>query len=67
MQILGERVMDMENRLEALVFKKSRTRIVEFLKTGQEKKVSGSVTKCWLENFSPIRKLPASPLPLVKP
>lgn len=31
MKILGSRVLDMENRLESLVFKDSRSRIVEFL------------------------------------
>ena len=32
MRIMGSRVLDMEQRLESLVFKDSRTRIVEFLK-----------------------------------
>jgi len=31
MKIMGNRVLDMEQRLESLVFKDSRTRIVEFL------------------------------------
>lgn len=31
MKILGDRVLDMEQRLESLVFKDSRTRIIEFL------------------------------------
>lgn len=31
MKIMGSRVLEMENRLESLVFKDSRTRIVEFL------------------------------------
>lgn len=32
MKIMGSRVLEMEKRLESLVFKDSRTRIVEFLK-----------------------------------
>jgi len=31
MKIMGSRVLEMENRLESLVFKDSRTRIIEFL------------------------------------
>ncbi|MFT7604045.1 MAG: CRP/FNR family cyclic AMP-dependent transcriptional regulator [Saprospiraceae bacterium] len=31
MQILGNRLMDMEHRLESLVFKNSRSRIIDFL------------------------------------
>ena len=31
MQILGDRLMDMEQRLESLVFKSSRSRIIDFL------------------------------------
>lgn len=31
MKIMGSRMLDMENRLESLVFKDSRTRIIEFL------------------------------------
>ncbi len=38
MKILGSRVLEMEQRLESLVFKDSRTRIVEFLKNLAEKK-----------------------------
>lgn len=32
MKVMGSRVLDMEKRLESLVFKDSRTRIVEYLK-----------------------------------
>ncbi len=38
MKILGSRVLDMEQRLESLVFKDSRSRIVEFLKNLAAKK-----------------------------
>ena len=38
MKIMGSRVLEMEQRLEALVFKDSRTRIIEFLKELAEKK-----------------------------
>lgn len=38
MKILGSRVLDMEQRLESLVFKDSRSRIVEFLKNLADKK-----------------------------
>lgn len=31
MKLLGQRMMDMENRLESLIFKDSRTRIIEFI------------------------------------
>jgi CRP-like cAMP-binding protein len=31
MKIMGSRLLDLENRLESLVFKDSRTRIVEYL------------------------------------
>lgn len=38
MKIMGSRVLEMERRLEALVFKDSRTRIIEFLKGLADKK-----------------------------
>ncbi len=38
MRIMGSRVLQMEQRLESLVFKDSRTRIVEFLKDLGERK-----------------------------
>ena len=38
MRIMGSRVLDMERRLESLVFKDSRTRIIEFLKGLADKK-----------------------------
>ncbi len=38
MKIMGSRVLEMEQRLEALVFKDSRTRIIEFLKGLADKK-----------------------------
>lgn len=38
MKIMGSRVLEMENRLESLVFKDSRTRIVEFLEELANKK-----------------------------
>ena len=38
MRILGSRVLDMEQRLESLVFKDSRTRIIEFLRELAEKR-----------------------------
>jgi CRP/FNR family cyclic AMP-dependent transcriptional regulator len=38
MKIMGSRMLDMENRLESLVFKDSRTRIIEFLHDLGEKK-----------------------------
>jgi len=38
MRILGSRMLEMEQRLESLVFKDSRTRIVEFLKNLADKK-----------------------------
>ncbi|MFT5763789.1 MAG: CRP/FNR family cyclic AMP-dependent transcriptional regulator, partial [Saprospiraceae bacterium] len=38
MKIMGSRVLEMEQRLESLVFKDSRTRIVEFLKNLADKK-----------------------------
>lgn len=38
MRIMGSRVLEMEQRLESLVFKDSRTRIVEFLKDLATKK-----------------------------
>lgn len=38
MKIMGSRVLEMEKRLESLVFKDSRTRIVEFLKDLADKK-----------------------------
>lgn len=38
MKIMGSRVLQMEQRLESLVFKDSRTRIVEFLKELAERK-----------------------------
>lgn len=38
MKILGSRVLEMEQRLESLIFKDSRTRIVEFLKNLADKK-----------------------------
>ncbi len=38
MKIIGGRVLEMEQRLESLVFKDSRTRIVEYLKSLAEKK-----------------------------
>ena len=38
MRIMGSRVLEMEQRLESLVFKDSRTRIIEFLKGLAEKK-----------------------------
>jgi CRP-like cAMP-binding protein len=38
MKIMGSRILDMEQRLESLVFKDSRTRIIEFLKNLAEKK-----------------------------
>jgi len=38
MKIMGSRVLDMEKRLESLVFKDSRTRIIEFLKGLADKK-----------------------------
>ena len=31
MKVMGSRVLDMENRLESLVFKDSRSRIIEYL------------------------------------
>lgn len=38
MKIMGSRVLEMEQRLESLVFKDSRTRIIEFLKNLANKK-----------------------------
>jgi CRP-like cAMP-binding protein len=38
MRIMGSRVLEMEQRLESLVFKDSRTRIIEFLRDLAEKK-----------------------------
>ena len=38
MKILGSRVLEMEQRLESLVFKDSRTRVVEFLRDLADKK-----------------------------
>lgn len=38
MRIMGSRLLEMEQRLESLVFKDSRTRIVEFLKNLADKK-----------------------------
>ncbi len=38
MKILGSRILEMEQRLESLVFKDSRTRIIEFLKDLADKK-----------------------------
>lgn len=38
MRIMGSRVLEMENRLESLVFKDSRTRIIEFIHDLAEKK-----------------------------
>lgn len=38
MKIMGSRVLEMEQRLESLVFKDSRTRIIEFLKNLADKK-----------------------------
>lgn len=38
MKIMGSRVLEMEQRLESLVFKDSRTRIVEFLRELAEKR-----------------------------
>ena len=38
MKIMGSRVLEMEQRLESLVFKDSRTRIIEFLKGLADKK-----------------------------
>jgi len=38
MRVMGSRVLEMENRLESLVFKDSRTRIVEFLEGLAKKK-----------------------------
>lgn len=38
MRIMGSRMLEMEQRLESLVFKDSRTRIVEFLKNLADKK-----------------------------
>ena len=38
MKMMGSRILEMEQRLESLVFKDSRTRIVEFLKDLTEKK-----------------------------
>jgi CRP/FNR family cyclic AMP-dependent transcriptional regulator len=38
MKIMGSRMLDMENRLESLVFKDSRTRIIEFLHDLGQKK-----------------------------
>lgn len=38
MKIMGSRVLEMEQRLESLVFKDSRTRIIEFLKNLAGKK-----------------------------
>ena len=38
MKIMGSRVLEMEKRLESLVFKDSRTRIVEFLQELARKK-----------------------------
>jgi len=38
MRIMGSRVLEMEQRLESLVFKDSRTRIIEFIKDLAEKK-----------------------------
>ena len=38
MKIMGSRVLEMEQRLESLVFKDSRTRIIEFLRSLADKK-----------------------------
>ena len=38
MKIIGSRVLEMENRLQSLIFKDSRTRIVEFIKDLAERK-----------------------------
>lgn len=38
MRIMGSRVLEMEHRLESLVFKDSRTRIIEFLRDLAQKK-----------------------------
>jgi CRP-like cAMP-binding protein len=38
MKVMGSRVLEMEQRLESLVFKDSRTRIIEFLKNLAAKK-----------------------------
>jgi CRP/FNR family cyclic AMP-dependent transcriptional regulator len=38
MKIMGSRILDMEKRLESLVFKDSRTRIIEFLKDLADRK-----------------------------
>ena len=38
MKIMGSRMLEMEQRLESLVFKDSRTRIIEFLKDLADKK-----------------------------
>jgi len=38
LKVMGSRVLNMENRLESLVFKDSRSRIVEFLVDEVEKK-----------------------------
>ncbi|MCB0619544.1 MAG: Crp/Fnr family transcriptional regulator [Saprospiraceae bacterium] len=38
MKMMGSRMLEMENRLEALVFKDSRTRIIEFIRDLAQKK-----------------------------
>ena len=40
MNIMGSRVLDMENRLESLVFKDSRSRIIEYLSKSRGQKGS---------------------------
>jgi CRP/FNR family transcriptional regulator, cyclic AMP receptor protein len=51
LQLMGSRVMDMENRLESLVFKDSRTRIIEFLVEQGKKKGQVVGTETLVKRF----------------
>ena len=58
MKIMGSRVLQMEKCLESLVFKDSRTRIIEFLYDLAQEKGIRSVLSARYASSSPTRKLP---------
>ncbi|MEZ4950294.1 MAG: hypothetical protein R2784_13025 [Saprospiraceae bacterium] len=56
MRLMGNRMLEMEQRLESLVFKDSRTRIIEFLyNLGQKKGPRESASRWLSEVLEPIK------------
>lgn len=51
MRLLGSRLLEMERRLESLIFKDSRSRIIEFIKELARQKGQNVGQECLIRNF----------------